>query len=79
VAGIVSGREKAHKLPGYAGEVQALESLTPLWGVTKKGLIVNSLYWPTSGPTWTRVEAKEQPDSTLKLKQVKPTPQTERA
>jgi hypothetical protein len=61
VAGLVSEREKAHKLPGYAGEVHPMEALLPTWGATKKAMIINRLYWPSPEATWAR--KKEKPHS----------------
>ena len=81
VAGIVSGREKSHKLPGYAGEVHAMESLAPLWGSTKKAMIINSLYWPTPTANWSVTDGKGRSDptqsQTVTMKAVKPKTQAE--
>jgi hypothetical protein len=77
VAGLVTGQAKAHQLAGYAGEVHPAESLTPLWGATKKALITNRLYWPTPEAAWsTRVDKQatqqtKQP-AAVNMRRVKP-------
>jgi hypothetical protein len=51
-AGIVSGQEKAHRLPGYVGEVHRLENLMPSWGASKKAMITTRLYHPPTPAQW---------------------------
>jgi len=59
VAGVVSGRDKAHRLPGYAGEVHRLESLAPSWSAAKQAMITTRLYHPPTAATWSvRSEGK---------------------
>jgi hypothetical protein len=72
VAGLVSGRAKPQQLPGYAGEVHPTESLTPLWGVTKKALITNRLYWPTPQAEWSKAQKKSaMPSEPVTIRPVK--------
>ena len=52
VAGIVSGQTKANRLPGYVGEVHAMENLVPSWGATKKAMIITRLYHPPAEAGW---------------------------
>jgi hypothetical protein len=52
VASIVSGQQKAHELPGYAGGVKGLERLTPVWARTKRHMILTKLHWPDKSPSW---------------------------
>lgn len=58
VAGIVSGQAKANRLPGYVGEVHAMENLAPSWGATKKAMITTRLYHPPSKAGWVVSEKK---------------------
>jgi hypothetical protein len=60
VAGVVSGREKAHQLPGYRGEVHRLESLVPSWGVAKKAMIMTRLYHPSPPPVQWAAKKEEK-------------------
>jgi len=83
VAGIVSGRTQGHTLPGYAGEVHPIENLTPLWGATKQGLILTSLYWPTAPDRWSPAVEKsgdtpKKSTPPVNLKTVKPVSTKER-
>lgn len=52
VAGLVSGQAKANRLPGYVGEVHAMENLVPSWGATKKAMITTRLYHPSTEAGW---------------------------
>jgi hypothetical protein len=75
VAGVVTGREKAPQMPGYVGEIHALESLAPLWGATKKAMITNRLYWPTPKAEWSRMTERAQTTvqpQTVTMSRVKP-------
>jgi hypothetical protein len=56
VAGLVSGQAKAHRLPGYVGEVHPMENLVPSWGATKKALITTRLYHPPAEKGWVVAE-----------------------
>lgn len=58
VAGIVSGQAKANRLPGYVGEVHAMENLAPSWGATKKAMITTRLYYPPAEAGWVVSEKK---------------------
>ena len=59
VAGLVSGQEKATRLPGYVGEVHPVENLVPSWGATKKAMITTRLYHPPAESGWVVSEKKE--------------------
>lgn len=58
VAGLVTGQTKANRLPGYVGEVHAMENLVPSWGATKKAMITTRLYHPPTEASWTPSEKK---------------------
>jgi hypothetical protein len=55
VAGIVSGVDKPQHLKGYVGEIHGVESLTPVWGSLKRGMITARLYHPPPQTRWKSV------------------------
>lgn len=63
VAGVVSGQIKPHRLPGYAGGVNAAENLAPAWAQTKRAMILTRLHWPATekpGPAWQTISPGEE-------------------
>ncbi len=52
VSSLITGRVKPSKLPGYVGEISAMESLAPAWAMTKGAMITNRIYHPPAVPEW---------------------------
>lgn len=44
--GIATGKVAPERVPGFAGQVSATESLAPSWAATKQALIKAHLHWP---------------------------------
>lgn len=63
VAEIVTGLKQAHHVAGYVGGIHPAESLMPLWGGCKKGMITARLYYPPPPTEWVNQEnSGELPD-----------------
>jgi hypothetical protein len=58
-AGIAAGRIRPERLPGYVGQVSALETLTVAWAAAKHTMIKNVLYF--GSPRKKKVEAGGEP------------------
>ncbi|MFN8459286.1 MAG: hypothetical protein U0401_32315 [Anaerolineae bacterium] len=56
VAEIVTGLKQAHHVASYVGGIHPIESLMPVWGGCKKGLITARLYYPPPPTEWVKRE-----------------------